>query len=44
MVAGVRGVPGVRALGPVAVVLSFLVVSAQIQCHEMEDHTVWVRE
>lgn len=44
MVAGVNGVPGVRALEPVVVGLSFLIVSAQIQCHRMEDPIVWVRE
>lgn len=44
MVAGVPGVPGVHALGPVAVGSSFLIESAQIQCHKMEDPTAWVRE
>lgn len=44
MVAGVNGVPGVHALEPVVVGLSFLIVSAQIQCHRMEDPIVWVRE
>lgn len=44
MVAGVSGVPGVHALGVVAVGFSFLIASAQIQCHRMEDPTVWVRE
>lgn len=44
MGAGVHGVPGAHALGPVAVGLSFLIASAQIQCHRMEDPTVWARE
>lgn len=39
MVVGVHGLPGVHALGPVVVVLSFRSVSAQIQCHKMEDPT-----